>query len=202
MIKKFKIFDAVRWYYKGKLDGPEEFNAIEHDDFITDDEFRRFLIENGAYENYIKNCENFSGSNFISNFHEYDKRDFIDLAFTWSRTPEGQRYWLNLESKWHEHIAAIGEAVKWYYKGKFENDSEEDYSDYTTLDKTGFEAGYTVICVKDSINNPDDRYPERLLPIKAGEKKIVKGGGTRGYFIDTPGGWGSYPINDFAKIEE
>jgi hypothetical protein len=94
----------------------------------------------------------------------------------------------------------IFEKIKWYYKGKFDNDpnEEDDYSKYETLNITGGDPGDTVICVKDSIN---DDYRGRFLSIKKGEIKIIKGISNKVYFVDTPDGWGAYPKDCFAKIE-
>jgi hypothetical protein len=99
--EKKKLKPRLRWYSDGKLveDPDTKIVVAEYDDFIADNEFREFLIENGAYEKYIKN--------FLSQHsspHDYFKSHFgqnvIDNTLSWSSCPEGSSYWGDLNDKW------------------------------------------------------------------------------------------------------
>lgn len=110
------IYEGIRWYEKGKLLQGEE-NENIYDDFITNDNFRKFLIENEIYEKYIYNCENFYidiesrfpqifiarenvEKDFMKNFSSIEPDGYIYWAFTWSNTVEGHSFWFNIDQKW------------------------------------------------------------------------------------------------------
>lgn len=94
---------AVRWYKSGKFSAPVPSEDVpDFVDFITNDKFRQFLIDNGAYTKYINNVKQLCGRlpNFIEKFSENNQRELINHAFTWDRTPEDQNYWSDLNDKW------------------------------------------------------------------------------------------------------
>lgn len=101
---------GIRWYSGGKLSDIEETEDVsEYDDFITDDKFREFLIDNDAYDKYISNVKKFKPS-FISEFNNIDKNyrsEIINYCFTWSGTPEGERYWNELNRKWGKYLREL-----------------------------------------------------------------------------------------------
>jgi hypothetical protein len=108
-LKTFEQFnEAVRWYNKGKLENPVEFDfqETEYNDFITDDEFRKFLIDNDVYDEYIKNTldikfkQTMVDRNFAANFAEKKSDKYISSAFDWYLSPEGHYFWSNLNKKW------------------------------------------------------------------------------------------------------
>lgn len=92
-----KTNEAIRWYKKGKLiNDPNITSPPEYDDFITNDEFRRFLIDNKAYEEYIKYCEDSAKTNF----DEYFGSLVIDRTLNWYNTDSGSQFWGELHYKW------------------------------------------------------------------------------------------------------
>jgi len=96
---------AVRWYKGGKLSAPIPSEDVpEYVDFITNDKFRQFLIDNNDYTNYIENVKRYCGRlpQFIERFSDNDQRELINHAFTWDRTPEDYNYWSDLNQKWKE----------------------------------------------------------------------------------------------------
>ena len=61
-------------------------------------EFRLFLIQNNAFDSYIKNVDNNRINNYYSDGETFNR--IIDASFVWHRTPEGEDYWLELHRKW------------------------------------------------------------------------------------------------------
>lgn len=105
MITRFSKYEAVRWYKGGKLGKIEQEKdpVVEHDDFIKDDEFRNFLIDNNCYHAYIKNIE-YQQPSFKNNMKNEPRWAWLDYCFTWSDTDEGEEYWSNLNDKWKKLI--------------------------------------------------------------------------------------------------
>ena len=105
MIKDFKTYEAsVRWYKGGKLGEPIKVDAMkEYKDFITDDVFRQFLIDNGAYDKYIKNVLE-KRPTYADEFSTADRREYLNHCFTWSSTPEHDSYWSPLNDRWKNKI--------------------------------------------------------------------------------------------------
>lgn len=100
------------------------------------------------------------------------------------------------------YSAYLKENIKWYSKGNFEednsiNDSEKEYSVIDSLKYKKCEVGDEVMCINDTVNN---RSVIEQKPIKKGEFHTIKGIGSGVWFMDTPGGWGVYPLEDFVKI--
>lgn len=75
-------------------------------------EFRKFLIENNAYENYRGNLYKYEYkmhndlSEVISPtvLTSIIPNNYIMFAFIWSDTKEGNEYWQNLHNKWNTKI--------------------------------------------------------------------------------------------------
>jgi len=86
----------------------------ENDDSIPDDfkgyeDFYYFLIKNNILNNYIENFHNDSIARLrypikyktlSKMFSSVDKDDFIDQAFIWSLTPEGDTFWSYHNDSW------------------------------------------------------------------------------------------------------
>jgi len=171
MIKTFKIFEAIKWYSKGKW---EEEIPIEYNDKITDDGFRQFLIDNDAYESYLANCK----PDFV--FSRCPKHEYINRAFSWWRTTERGDFWVSLHNKWQSEM------------------SEYRMPTDKKLDMYNLHTGDRVICIKNSINTKAAENKKYKREIKAGEIKTVEGAVTQYiWFTDTPNGWGGYPYEDF-----
>lgn len=102
--KKGKLEEAIKWYKKGKLtlDPDSKIVVVEttEEDFIDDSAFKRFLIDHGCLKKYIRNC----GKQFKENFKRAGREDYINLAFTWDESPEGESYWSDLDEEWNEII--------------------------------------------------------------------------------------------------
>ena len=65
--------------------------------------FKKFLIDNRAYEKFVRNIKNERDMNF----DEYCEIDGIwdrvlTSAFYWYRTTEGEKYWNVLNNKWEK----------------------------------------------------------------------------------------------------
>ena len=61
-------------------------------------EFRLFLIQNNAFDSYVKNVDNNRINNCYSSGDTFNR--IIDASFIWRNTPEGEDYWLELYRKW------------------------------------------------------------------------------------------------------
>ena len=108
MIKKYNQYIKENWNDDDDL---EEENEEDYEDFITNDEFRQFLIDNNCYDQYIKNCYNsllrINDFDITLNFNKIEKRNregYISNAFVWEYSPEGENYWENLDDLWNEKL--------------------------------------------------------------------------------------------------
>jgi len=94
MIKRFENFD---W-------SEEDFDYEDESPLnIPDDLFKKFLIDNNIYDEFIYEFNNYyrnqnsdmkefiESSNFIS---------YISNAFSWGNTNKGFKYWDTLNKKW------------------------------------------------------------------------------------------------------
>lgn len=71
-------------------------------DFITDEEFKKFLKDNDCYDLYIKNCYRRGKYNFVENFGKIGRREnFIRRAFNWGVK---DAYWRDIHNKWLKQI--------------------------------------------------------------------------------------------------
>jgi len=120
--------EAVRWYKKGKLirDDSVNYTTPQYDDFITDDEFRQFLIDNDAYGIFLIYCKD----RIKEDFETYFNDDIINVALSWSSTPQPEReQWSALHIKWKKiyNKRINNEAVRWYKNGKLTLDTSINY---------------------------------------------------------------------------
>jgi hypothetical protein len=102
MIKKFKIFEIDH----SDIDPYGEENWEELD---LMDRFIKFLKDNDAYYDYIKNV-NIQRRQKIENGEDLKAfllgipwshhNMYIDYPITWSDTPEGHGYWSRLNTAW------------------------------------------------------------------------------------------------------
>lgn len=96
-------------YIKESFD--DEFDYEEEEDvdssFITDKEFKKFLIDNNSLDEFTYNCSDF----FKDDFKNYNREEYFALAFDWSVTPEKYRYWNLLSKEWSNycHILKVKE---------------------------------------------------------------------------------------------
>jgi len=96
--------EGIKWYKKGEFeDDPNQSEEETHyDDFITDDRFRQFLIDEEAYEIFLK----YAYIDVKENFKRYSGYpDIIDLSLDWvsTPTPEGEfnsAFWGDLNRRW------------------------------------------------------------------------------------------------------
>ena len=99
--------ESIKWYNKGKWEeaDSEDINNVKYyDDFITDDEFRQFLIDNGCYETFIKHCKDKFKKDFSLATKAAKGRSIIDLCLIWRNIPGGSQYWSDLNNKWNRKI--------------------------------------------------------------------------------------------------
>lgn len=64
--------------------------------------FYSWLQKKGAYEQYKRNRHIANNSPFSWGYrsHFNSPVNFINLAFDWDNTPEGNRFWCELHEKW------------------------------------------------------------------------------------------------------
>lgn len=85
-------------------------------------EFISFLKENNVYQRYKMNisCSLFGGYNIMGYIFGFKRKvldafgrqpynpfaveNYINYAFTWSETKEGQKFWSNLDQKWRKVV--------------------------------------------------------------------------------------------------
>jgi len=63
--------------------------------------FRSFLIQNQAYENFCAAIMERDGLMFDSDYIRKNLYDVINHTITWDNTPEGSRYWEKLSYMWN-----------------------------------------------------------------------------------------------------
>ena len=128
----YGLDEAIKWYKGDKKFEIDDSKEIpEYDDFINDDNFRQFLIDHDAYEEYLKHCHDRLKKNHKAT------PGIIDVSFTWCNTPSGDNFWSELNDLWNEKYEElyesynIDEAIKWY-KGdkKFEIDDSKEIPEY------------------------------------------------------------------------
>lgn len=86
----------IRWYKKGKLGPCIKTEKQMYNDVITDDDFRDFLIDNNAYDEFIE-YQN-------QPFSQLKKENYIEGAFRWAGTKSGEAYWDILNGKWRKQL--------------------------------------------------------------------------------------------------
>jgi hypothetical protein len=92
--------EGVRWYKNGKLGMNHEplEKAKSYDDFITNDTFRQFLIDNNAYQEYV----DYTCYSVRNNFRYGFDKNIITSSFEWANTPSGVFFWDKLDDKWRK----------------------------------------------------------------------------------------------------
>jgi hypothetical protein len=100
MIKKYSQYLKESYFDEDEDMEVEE----EPDDFITNQELRKFLIDNNCLEEYIENCENKKLDPACMNYPEtFDIRNpvqYISDPFNWTNSPQGHNFWAKLDNKW------------------------------------------------------------------------------------------------------
>jgi len=107
MIKKFKIFEEIRWWINNELseDDGEDFEEIINDEINI---FKNFLINNDSYYSFLNNISHrydmsindINFREFILNNYKSTPSNYIDYLLTWSDTREGSEYWSDMNEKW------------------------------------------------------------------------------------------------------
>ncbi len=98
-MKTFESFnEGIKWYSKGKFEPVEEIETVVYDDFITDDEFRQFLIDNNCYDEYLENC----GEDVKRDFDANGRGAYISNGFGWNGKGKklSGNFWADLDEKW------------------------------------------------------------------------------------------------------
>lgn len=62
--------------------------------------FLIFLRQNGAYRSFMRNCSEFNPHSRIADLESTSPNFYISDAFGWPLTPEGGKYWSDLNDKW------------------------------------------------------------------------------------------------------
>jgi hypothetical protein len=156
---KEDISEAIRWYKNGKLelDTTHEEPTVR-DEIINDDEFRKFLIQNDAYDKFLNTIEKIGRKGFSLRYGD-ERYRYISVAFTWSDSSDGDFYWRFLSDKWQKYLREhISEAIRWYKQGKL-GPAEKEENDESTK-------GYNKIF--DYINK-DENHLKDTIEIKISE---------------------------------
>lgn len=96
--------EGIKWYKKGKFEESDEGSSEDiekYDDFITNDEFRDFLIDNGFYDKYIEKA---SRGDFFMNFDKYEPEQYIIGAFGWWDQAFPHTRWDEIHDKWIKYL--------------------------------------------------------------------------------------------------
>lgn len=113
MIKSYKT------YLKEDLDYEEE-EDYDDDYFITDNDFKQFLVDRNCYYEYVANVMEWCKNNqqhmdqLIQCFEKGPKADYISMAFDWAGAqnfPEGADrgdFWSNLSAYWERLVFQKG----------------------------------------------------------------------------------------------
>lgn len=62
--------------------------------------FLFFLNRNKAYDSFVENLTDSRLFSFFDSFADTNPKYYIVLAFSWQSTPEGAKYWDDLNDKW------------------------------------------------------------------------------------------------------
>lgn len=111
-MKYLKEYKKINWEFD--IQDDEEKTDIP-DDFENNEDFYNFLVDNNILSQYIYNFHNFKFENnevFLTSVDIYDiksfinssKKEIINYAFDWSKTPEDHYFWLNYYNKWKNII--------------------------------------------------------------------------------------------------
>jgi len=108
-------------YIKEHWEDDDDMDYEEEDDpdaFITDQEFKKFLIDNKCLTQYVNNTMEAAESGNLSNYavqimDNFGKisnggsiwgRQYLDYSFPYQKTPEGNQFWQHLSAKWMEIV--------------------------------------------------------------------------------------------------
>lgn len=65
--------------------------------------FENFLIRNNAYTQFYENVARLGKTN-PNNVFEHDTPDKVMHLFPWAMTPEGVRFWWDIETLWTQQF--------------------------------------------------------------------------------------------------
>lgn len=66
--------------------------------------FYFFLMQNGAYRSFRRNCSVCKYSPSVINLYVTSPEYYLSEAFAWSFTPEGPGFWCSLNEKWESVV--------------------------------------------------------------------------------------------------
>ena len=89
------------------------------------DEFVAFLEENNIKELYKKALIENGVINYLHFLEDSKPRNFICGAFSWSNTPEGHKFWQDVDLKWVTLLKELETPIKVGDKCIFWNDNPE-----------------------------------------------------------------------------
>lgn len=73
--------------------------------------FVDFLVENGAYGNYLKEVYKQTGSKIDKTIEDICREkalgSIIDRTLTWDETEQGDVYWLELHKEWKNYFTRV-----------------------------------------------------------------------------------------------
>ena len=101
---------TVKWYKDGKLEIDEkEYSELPAHDIIFNEDFTNFLIENGAYENFLKETLKYKKLKNLEELNTYLRlkhknnafpTNIIDNSMLWADTQQKDAYWSKLDDMW------------------------------------------------------------------------------------------------------
>lgn len=84
----------VYLYYKQKDNTMEKFIKFLEDNNAWENFERNFIEQGTDVKDYKRDCKTF-------------ERSHLTLAFTWSETKEGSKYWSRLDDKWRQESTPL-----------------------------------------------------------------------------------------------
>lgn len=97
-MKYIKLYENIEWnWVQEEIDDSIPYAFKGYEDFYY------FLIKNNILDNYIENFyndSNFKYKTLSKMFSSVDKDNFIEQAFIWSLTPEGNTFWSYHNNSW------------------------------------------------------------------------------------------------------
>lgn len=92
-----EYFNAFRDRYRNQHINFDNFDIEETE--VPDEQFFKFLKRNDIYGKFLNNINNV-GRKIKYFFERADKSAYVSSAFNWDRTPEGFKYWDDINRKW------------------------------------------------------------------------------------------------------
>ncbi len=122
-MKYLKLYEELKDFEETWIEEEDKVKKHKLPKILVD-----FLSKENALDKFIDNFENEENVIFYDYAANTYSRHIISIAFNWNNTPEGNKFWLNINLKWHSLLV---NADKYYKKfGEFDEINEKFEYDF------------------------------------------------------------------------